>query len=252
VFLHANGFNAFTYRRILQPLAARFRILALDLRGHGASTLPAVGEGRTGWNDFRDDLLAMLETLAIERPVLSGHSMGGTTCLAAAALAPSRVRRLVLLDPVIPPRRPMAGAGGHDLVEGARRRRAHFASRSAALEAYAHRPAFAGWSEGMLADYIEAGFHDAPEGGVRLACAPAWEASTFVLAHTLDVWPALESPPCPVEILKAERESTCWVERGDAPGKKVTLRVIAGASHFLPMEQPEVVGAALVDALARA
>jgi len=42
VFSHANGFNGRTYRTILQPLAADLRILALDLRGHGASTLPAI------------------------------------------------------------------------------------------------------------------------------------------------------------------------------------------------------------------
>ena len=40
VFSHANGFNALTYRTILAPLAADLRILAIDLRGHGASTLP--------------------------------------------------------------------------------------------------------------------------------------------------------------------------------------------------------------------
>ena len=60
VFSHANGFNARTYRSILAPLAAEMRILALDARGHGASTLPTVIEGRAGWHEFRDDLLALL------------------------------------------------------------------------------------------------------------------------------------------------------------------------------------------------
>src|SRR4051794_6447386 len=46
VFSHANGFNGRTYRTVLQPLAGTLRILALDLRGHGASTLPTVIEGR--------------------------------------------------------------------------------------------------------------------------------------------------------------------------------------------------------------
>src|SRR5258706_12153138 len=59
VFSHANGFNARTYRTVLQPLAADLRILALDLRGHGASTLPTVIEGPQGWLQFRDDLLAL-------------------------------------------------------------------------------------------------------------------------------------------------------------------------------------------------
>ena len=43
VFVHANGFNARTYRSILAPLADGWRILAVDQRGHGATTLPAAG-----------------------------------------------------------------------------------------------------------------------------------------------------------------------------------------------------------------
>src|SRR5579875_3441678 len=37
VFLHANGFNAMTYRSILAPLSLSLRIVALDQRGHGLS-----------------------------------------------------------------------------------------------------------------------------------------------------------------------------------------------------------------------
>ncbi|HYG26868.1 MAG TPA: alpha/beta hydrolase, partial [Caulobacteraceae bacterium] len=39
VFLHANGFNALTYRSLLGPLSAGLRILAVDQRGHGESRL---------------------------------------------------------------------------------------------------------------------------------------------------------------------------------------------------------------------
>jgi pimeloyl-ACP methyl ester carboxylesterase len=91
VFAHANGFNARTYRSLLQPLAASLRILAVDLRGHGATTLPTEIEGRNGWTEFRDDLLALLEAEAADPVVLAGHSMGGTTSLLAAAVRPGAV-----------------------------------------------------------------------------------------------------------------------------------------------------------------
>src|ERR1700710_1513951 len=83
IFSHANGFNGRTYRTILRPLGATLRILALDLRGHGASTLPAVIEGRQGWLDFREDLLALLAAACEAPAVLAGHSMGGTSSLLA-------------------------------------------------------------------------------------------------------------------------------------------------------------------------
>jgi pimeloyl-ACP methyl ester carboxylesterase len=89
VFLHANGFNALTYRSILEPLGAGLRVLAPDQRGHGESRLEARPEGRRSWKDFRDDLIALLETLDQPPVVLSGHSMGATVSLLTAAARPA-------------------------------------------------------------------------------------------------------------------------------------------------------------------
>jgi pimeloyl-ACP methyl ester carboxylesterase len=254
IFLHANGFNAQTYRRILAPLTERFRILAVDQRGHGASTLPAVVEGRTNWLDFRDDLLALLEVLEVRDAVLAGHSMGGTACLLAAAEAPARVRRLVLLDPVIIPRAVPSGAAANSpLIRGALKRRANFPSRAAALEAYRGRGAFTTWPEDMLADYVAGGFIDTDDGGVRLACEPAWEASSFA-SHAHDPWEAFARTTCPIEILRAEAGSTCRVD--DAietltTSGRITIETVPGTTHFLPMERPELASAVLARALER-
>jgi len=249
VFSHANGFNARTYRTILGPLAGSLRILALDLRGHGASTLPAVVEGREGWNEFRDDLLALLAAEAQGPVVLAGHSMGGTSSLLAAAHAPERVKALALFDPVIftPDQRPSA-MGDNPLAEGAQRRRAVFASKAAAVEAYTGRGAFRTWRPEQLADYVEAGFRETGDGEVTLTCAPAWEASNF-RTHNYDPWGAFRATTCPVRILRAEIGSTARLDEGQA-GLEATGRfridVIPGTSHFLPMERPELVREALL------
>lgn len=63
VFVHANGFNAMTYRTLLAPLSGTLRIWAPDLRGHGRTTLPTEPQGRRGWSDHRDDLVALLDSL---------------------------------------------------------------------------------------------------------------------------------------------------------------------------------------------
>ena len=250
IFLHANGFNALTYRRILAPLGDRFHVLAADQRGHGASTLPAHAEGRVDWNDFRDDLVALMETLDVKGAVLAGHSMGGATCLMAAAVAPCRARRLVLFDPVILPReavgddRPQHGS----LVEGAMRRRAEFPSRAAAFKTYRHRAAFRTWPDDMLADYVEAGFAELAGGGVRLACDPAWEASTFA-AQASDPWSAFARVTCPIEILKSETGSACHADQHDLAADRVSVETLGGTSHFLPMERPEAASARLMAAL---
>ncbi len=245
VFSHANGFNGRTYRSILGPLAASLRILALDMRGHGASTLPTPREGWPGWTAYRDDLLALLAAELTAPVVLAGHSMGGTTSLLAAANAPEQVKALVLFDPVF-----FDGgdpSGPNPLAEGADRRRAVFASKADALQAYTGRGAFRSWSAEQLADYVEAGFRDTVDGQVTLACAPAWEASNFRI-HNYDVWAAFRDTRCPIRMLRAEIGSTARIEGHEAELEaldRVSIETVPGATHFLPMERPDAVRAAL-------
>ena len=250
VFVHANGFNARTYRTILEPLAEDLRILAVDQRGHGRSTLPAETVGRTSWNGLRDDLLALLQTLDLNDVVLAGHSMGGTACVLAQALAADRVRRVVLFDPVV-----MPAAGPVDpeqlsnspLVQGALRRRSVFPDKATVVSAYTGRGAFRTWQGEMLADYVADGFRERDDGQVELSCAPEWEASNFA-SHAHDTWGAFEQAKVPIRILRAEEGSTCREDpKLDAlvAAGRIQVETVAGTSHFLPMERPDLVQAEL-------
>ncbi|WP_372786610.1 alpha/beta fold hydrolase [Phenylobacterium sp.] len=255
VFSHANGFNGRTYRTILQPLAGALRILALDLRGHGASTLPTVIEGRQGWLEFRDDLLALLAAACEAPVVLAGHSMGGTSSLLAAAAEPGRVRALALFDPVVMPtdmQRDPQAVSESPLVQGAMRRRATFASRQAVIEAYRGRGAFKTWTEDQLADYVAAGFRETATGEVTLTCTPDWEASNF-RTHNYDAWAAFRASRCPIRILRAEEASTFRLEGHEAElaaDGRIRVETIPGTSHFLPMERPDLVGETLLACVA--
>jgi len=254
IFSHANGFNGRTYRSILSPLAATLRILAIDLRGHGATTLPTVIEGRDGWVEFRDDLLALLATVAEAPVVLAGHSMGGTSSLMAAAADPQRVKALALFDPVVVPVEMQRGPAMLDnpLLQGALRRRATFPSKGAVVEAYRGRGAFRTWSEEQLADYVEAGFRDTGAGEVTLTCAPGWEASNFG-THNYDAWAAFRESRCPIRILRAEVGSTFRLEGHEAELAafgRVAVETVPGTSHFLPMERPDLVRQTLAEVVA--
>ncbi len=259
VFLHANGFNALTYRSILAPLAATLRILAVDQRGHGASRLPADPARLNSWKLYREDLLALLSTLDGPPPIVAGHSMGGTVSLLAAGKRPEATRGLVLFDPVIFPRLAALGAQlpwavkkigrRAAIAEAAERRRAVFDSHEAAFAAYKGRGAFKTWSDVQLADYVAAGFRVRAEGGVELTCTPSWEAASFAgQAH--DPWRALSRVRSPVVILKAERGSTCRAspEALKRTSRQVKVSLVQGSSHFLPMERPDLVREALLDA----
>jgi pimeloyl-ACP methyl ester carboxylesterase len=259
VFLHATGFNAMTYRSILAPLSPGMRILAVDQRGHGASNLPIDPPKLRSWKPYRDDLLALLSTLDGPPPVLSGHSMGGTVSLLAAAVRPAAVSGLVLFDPVVLTRWQMVAAhlpGGSKamkaspLAVGAAKRRAVFDSVEAAFAAYKGRGAFRTWSDVMLADYVAGGFRERPDGRVELACRPAMESAIFA-NHAHNPWAAAAKAKAPIQIYRAEQGSTCRIGSGEAffaGNRRSSLVTVLGSSHFLPMERPDIVRDALLDA----
>ena len=254
VFLHANGFNALTYRDGLSRLEG-LRVLAADMRGHGRTRLPVTPGASETWYGFRDDLVALVEALELTAPaVFSGHSMGGSTALLATPLLPGRVKSLVLFDPVIPRPRGSTVTQPTSLVDGALRRRRTFDSKAEAVEAYVGRGGFRSWPKSTIADYVEDGFADAPEGGVTLTCTPEWEASNFA-AQSTDFWPSLDALDRPMTILRAEHGSTCLIREGHpvvsaAPDRRV--ETVPGTSHFLPMERPDLVADALAKAAAAA
>jgi pimeloyl-ACP methyl ester carboxylesterase len=246
VFSHANGYNAGPYAPILAPLADSYRVLVLDLRGHGLSELPTVIEGRDGWVEFRDDLLALMAAACEAPVVLAGHSMGGTSSLLAAAADPRRVRALGLFDPVIVPVEAQADAetmANSPLAVGAARRRAAFPSREAAFEAYRGRGGFRSWRDDQLRGYVERGFRETAEGEVTLTCAPDWEASNF-RTHNYDGLAAFRASRCPIRILRAEEGSTCRIDGHEAElaaTGRISIDTVPGTTHFLPMERPDLV-----------
>ncbi|MDP2802243.1 MAG: alpha/beta hydrolase [Phreatobacter sp.] len=263
VFLHANGFNAATYGPLLAPLGAGNSIVALDLRGHGLSSLPAEPVRMTNWNAYADDLVEVLDRIVpagARPPILAGHSMGSVAALLAAARRPARVRGLVLLDPVMMhpwlwlyARTPWGAARMRniDLAVGAAKRRAVFPSRDEAVATYRTRKTFASWQPGFLEGYVAGGFVDDPE-GVRLACAPAWEAANFA-SQTQNPWGALKRVEVPVRILAGGVRSTVY--GGEARLARVAPHVpvetLPDTSHFFPMERPDRVRDVLREALAQ-
>jgi len=78
------------------------RVIAYDARGHGASA-PAPDPGAYRYEDLSNDLVAVLDALAIERAVLAGASMGGHTILRLALEQPERVAGIAVITPAYDP-----------------------------------------------------------------------------------------------------------------------------------------------------
>lgn len=97
VLLHALGEQAMSWDQVSPQFATRFRVVSLDLRGHGASTWP----GTYSFELMRDDVIGVLDALDLHDVVLVGHSMGGTVAYLMAQAQPSRIAWLVIED--VPP-----------------------------------------------------------------------------------------------------------------------------------------------------
>ena len=147
-FAHANGFNAQTYRGLLEPLGGAFRIVASDARGHGFTTLPTTPGTAQGWTIFRDDL----DRVVPDGVILAGHSLGATASLMLAALKPEKVRALVLIEPVLVPK--SVAPGDNEMARRAEKRRDVFASLDEAFALYRGRGAFKTWQDETLRDYL--------------------------------------------------------------------------------------------------
>jgi len=96
LLVHGYGGDRNSWLFLQEPLAARHRVYALDLPGHGTSAKD-VGDGSVGV--LADAVLGVLDSIGAERAHLVGHSLGGAVAVAAAARDPRRIGSLTLIAP---------------------------------------------------------------------------------------------------------------------------------------------------------
>lgn len=99
LLLHGWPQDALCWRYVMPLLADRYRVIAPDMRGFGASDAP--GRGYNG-ETLGADAIALLDALEIERAHMIGHDWGGFAMFAAAIAAPQRIASMVVLN-TIPP-----------------------------------------------------------------------------------------------------------------------------------------------------
>lgn len=93
VLLHGNGEDSSYFDAQLAYFSKRYRVIAVDTRGHGNSPR---GEGALTLSRCADDLETLLDRLGLEQVNLLGFSDGGNIALLFALRYPARVRRLIL------------------------------------------------------------------------------------------------------------------------------------------------------------
>jgi pimeloyl-ACP methyl ester carboxylesterase len=246
LFVHATAFCKETWLPVVDLLPG-VRATMLDQRGHGESGRP---QPPFDWWDLGADVRAVLGD-STDRPIGVGHSSGGAAVAMAEISRPGTFSALVLVEPIILPP-PFERGEENALTLQALRRRRDFESVESAYESFRGRGPFAQWTDQALRLYVEHGTVEAPGGGRTLACPPEVEAEFYRAATAHGSWDRLEEIECPVIVVVGEHSDSHtpkFAEKLTARFSNAELRTIKGATHFVPMEDPDAVADALRSAL---
>jgi pimeloyl-ACP methyl ester carboxylesterase len=238
LLLHATLSASLQLAGLARLLAARGPVFALDRRGSGASVVPMPRPLDVAVHVA--DVATLLDTEGITAAVLVGHSFGGVVALEAAARLPGRVRTVVAWEPPYGPLADAATRVAFAAVAAATERA--FASGGAAAAAAAFLDGVAGegaWAalpdraRAFLAAQGEGAFADAALGGLDPAGLARIVAPVTVLTGTA-------SEPFYAPIAHAVVSHI--------PGAR--LVTFEGFRHPAPITDPELVAAAILDAIA--
>src|SRR6478735_8344004 len=95
VFVHGWGINKEYWKSQVDVFSKRYTVVTIDLGGQGAS-----GKERSSYKveDFSNDVMAVLDSLNLNKVILVGHSMGGDIILNVAYTIPERVVGFIGID----------------------------------------------------------------------------------------------------------------------------------------------------------
>ena len=235
VLLHPNGFCGGLYEPVANVLRQTCRPVAIDLRGHGTTHAPSEPE-QYHFARLADDVLAVLDELALESPIGVGGSLGGAIAVMVDKSSPGRWQRLLLAEPVAFPLDAFGDAAAENpMATAARQRRRTFPDRHAMAAAYRRRPPLSELAPEALDAYLRWGTRT-DDTGAHLRCDPEIEATIFEISGTPDgaaaAWNHLPNLSCPVTMVAGEDTFLPDIFDAQARHARAPLDTVAGG-HFV-------------------
>lgn len=243
LILHGFSGHAWQSEHPAQVLADRFRVVALDQRGHGDSDRADV----YGSVPMARDVVGFLDAVGVDRVALVGHSMGGINGISAVARHPERFTCLVLGD-----------IGPEPAPEGVARIQANVAGRdvfSSVDDAFEAQMAINPTANPIaLRHRIEHGVVERADGMLTWKYDPALrDRSAHYENHPADeLWAFLAAITVPILILRGELSDILSVDTASrmlAANPRASLVTLPGAGHSIATDAPDLVAAALDDFL---
>jgi 3-oxoadipate enol-lactonase len=238
LFLHAFPLSKTMWEPQIQALADRFRVITLDLRGHGESDAPL-------WcytmEQFADDVKGLLDHLAIRQAVLAGLSMGGYVLFACYRQYPDRVKALILADTRAGADTPEGKAGRYAMAQAAYKEGVSTVEeamlpRLLSPTALREKPA--------LVEEVRSIIRSTPLSGIV--------GDLMAMTDRADSLPLLSSISCPTLVIVGEEDQTTPPTEARLMAKRIPgarLEIIPGAGHLANLEQPDAFNRAVTSFL---
>lgn len=247
LLLHGFTGSGATWHPIADHFVDRFRVLAVDLPGHGRTGAPSnIDRYRTA--RVANDLGILLAGLCASPAHWLGYSMGGRLALYAAARLPVHVRSLVL-ESASPGLRTQAERQARQVQDEKLARQIETEGIPAFVDYWERLPLFASQarlSSGRLAEQREQRLRNSTRGlagslrGMGTGSQPS-------------LWDDLVNLPLPALLLAGELDEKFAAinRRMAAMWAGAELTIIPGAGHAIHLERPDAFAAAVLDFLAR-
>jgi pimeloyl-ACP methyl ester carboxylesterase len=98
IFLAGLGNDAHVFDKFAPKFTANYHVYGITRRGFGGSSKPAPANGNYSADRLGDDVLAVIEVLKLDQPVLAGHSLAGEELSSIGSRHPERVAGLIYLE----------------------------------------------------------------------------------------------------------------------------------------------------------
>lgn len=229
VFVHCWACDRSYWHHQLDAFADDYRVVSLDLGGHGQS-----GHDRDQWTlaGLAGDVVAVADELGLERMVLIGHSMGGPVALLAAARMPGRVLGVVGIDT-------LHDAGIEITPEMAEQMATGFEQDFSATMGNMVAAAFPEGSDPEVKEWVTAR---------ATAADPEVAVSLIRDFPNFDLAAALAGAGVPVRVINAAPRPPYAPETAVETNRQYAdfdAIIVEGVGHFLLLERPEEVNADL-------
>ena len=248
---NGNGFAADGYVAFWGALAEQFDLFVLDFRNHGWND-PSPDENHT-YAQMSRDVESLFQQITgkfgAKTTIGIFHSMSASAAMKHAVEIGWRWDALFLFDPPnVPPKGhreyDRMDVFEHRLADWAMQRPNRFKDPSELARQYAETRAHANWVENTHDIMARAVLHQEDgNGDWVLACKRELEASIYLAAMTLDLWPDCKDFGGPVKLIGADPEikgapGPAFANRALAEDFGYDYDSVAGAGHLLQIQQP--------------